>query len=484
LGAPYNQLLDISGGIPPLKLSLKAESQLPPGLLLVKDRLSGTPTAAGSHTFTVLATDIQGSSAEAALTLLVSEKPMQIAGPRNARGEEFKPFSAELRVNGGKAPYVWSTRAALPAGLTLNASTGILSGQPALGTAGNHSVAVQVTDANTQSAAGLFAFAIVASKPLGIQETVLPTAIVNSPYSAKITAKGGNDSALRWSLESGKLPTGLSLNAAGGEITGTPTQKGAEDLVLKVEDSAGNSCVQPFSLSVIVEFNPGMVFVLGGKLPTGTPLEGQTVGDFYLSRYELTWGEWKKTCITASARNYDISKSGEGTADDHPVRNVTWQDAVKWCNLKSENEGLTPVYTIKGAVYKSGQETPDSNPQANGYRLPTDLEWEWAARGGVSSKGFNFSGGNELDSVAWHAGNSPSAETRAVGSKLANELGLQDMSGNVQEWCWDAQKNYRRVRGGSYKDDSFACAISNSDFTIPDRGSENIGFRPAQNFKK
>jgi formylglycine-generating enzyme required for sulfatase activity len=157
---------------------------------------------------------------------------------------------------------------------------------------------------------------------------------------------------------------------------------------------------------------------------------------------------------------------------------------VKWCNLKSENEGLTPVYTIKGAVYKSGQETPDSNPQANGYRLPTDLEWEWAARGGVSSKGFNFSGGNELDSVAWHAGNSPSAETRAVGSKLANELGLQDMSGNVQEWCWDAQKNYRRVRGGSYKDDSFACAISNSDFTIPDRGSENIGFRPAQNFKK
>ena len=122
---------------------------------------------------------------------------------------------------------------------------------------------------------------------------------------------------------------------------------------------------------------------------------------------------------------------------------------MKWCNLKSENAGLTPVYTVKGAIYRSGQETPEANPNANGYRLPTELEWEWAARGGVSSRGFSFSGANELDSVAWHVGNSAAVGTQAVGSKLANELGLQDMSGNVQEWCWDAYKDYRRVRDGS-----------------------------------
>jgi formylglycine-generating enzyme required for sulfatase activity len=177
-------------------------------------------------------------------------------------------------------------------------------------------------------------------------------------------------------------------------------------------------------------------------------------------------------------------ESGKGTADDHPVQNVTWYEAVKWCNLKSENEGLTPGYTIGGATYKTGNRAPEVNPQANGYRLPTELEWEWAARGGVSSKASDYSGANELDTVAWHAGNASSGETHPVGAKRANELGIQDMSGNVQEWCWDSHKNYRRVRGGSMKDDSFACTITNTDFTIPERASQNTGFRPARNIKK
>ena len=484
LGTTYSQAIDSSGGLPPLKLALKPGSQLPPGLLIVKERLSGTPSAVGNHTFTLTATDIQGSSAEATLTLVVSDKPMQIAGPRNAKGEEFKPFTAELRVKGGKAPYTWSNRDPLPAGLTLNASTGVLSGQPAKGTAGNHSVAVQVTDADAQSASGLFAFTITAGELLTILEKTLPTAILNAPYSAKPTAKGGNSKMLKWTIESGKLPPGLSLNETTGEISGRPTQAGTEEIVAKVEDSVGNTSIQLFPITVGVEFNPGMVFVLGGKLPAISPLGEQAVADFYISRYELSWGEWKKTRATASTNGYDITESGKGTADDHPVQNVTWYEAVKWCNLKSENEGLTPVYTIGGTTYKAGNQSPEANPQANGYRLPTELEWEWAARGGVSSKASNYSGANELDAVAWHAGNSSSGETHPVGAKRANELGIQDMSGNVQEWCWDSHKNYRRVRGGSMKDDSFACTITSSDFNIPERASQNTGFRPARNFKK
>jgi formylglycine-generating enzyme required for sulfatase activity len=485
LGAPYNQAIEASGGLPPLKVALKAGSQLPTGILLVKERLTGTPTAAGNHSFTVTATDIQGSSAEATFTLTVGEISMQIAGPRNSRAVEFKPFKAELRVKGGKAPYSWTTRAPLPAGLRLDANTGVLSGEPAKGTSGNYSAAVQVTDTDGQTAAGLFSFAITAGEPLSILEKSLPGAILNNPYNTQLNAKGGSSKELKWSTESGKLPPGLSLNETTGEISGTPTNTGNEEIIFKVEDPAGNSAVQILTLEVAVEFNPGMVFVLGGKLPPSSPLGEKIVRDFYISRYETTWSEWKKTRAMASSKGYDILDSGKGTADEHPVQNITWYDAVKWCNLKSESEGLTPVYTLSGgAIYKTGTQAPEINPQANGYRLPTESQWEWAARGGVASKASDYSGSSDLNAVAWHAGNSKAAETQTVGTKWPNELGLQDMSGNVQEWCWDSYKNYRRVRGGSFKDDSFACTITSSDFNIPERASANIGLRPARNFKK
>jgi formylglycine-generating enzyme required for sulfatase activity len=485
LGAPYNQEIETSGGLPPLKVALKAGSQLPTGILLVKERLTGTPTVAGNHSFTLTATDIQGSNAEATFNLMVGEMPMQIAGPRNSRAVEFKPFKAELRVKGGKSPYSWSTRAPLPAGLRLDANTGVLSGEPAKGTSGNYSAAIQVTDADGQTAAGLFTFAITAAEPLSILEKSLPGAILNTPYNTKLSAKGGSSANLKWSIQSGKLPPGLSLNEATGEISGTPTNTGNEEIIFNVEDPAGNSSIQLLLLDVTAAFNPGMVFVLGGKLPPSSPLGEKTVPDFYMSRYETTWGEWKKTRAMASSKGYDIVDSGKGTADNHPVQNITWYDAVKWCNLKSESEGLTPVYTTSGgAIYKTGTQAPEINPQANGYRLPTELEWEWAARGGVSSKASDYSGSSELDAVAWHAGNSKTAEPQTVGTKWPNELGLQDMSGNVQEWCWDAHKNYRRVRGGSFKDDSFVCTITSSDFNIPERASANTGLRPARNFKK
>jgi formylglycine-generating enzyme required for sulfatase activity len=216
-----------------------------------------------------------------------------------------------------------------------------------------------------------------------------------------------------------------------------------------------------------------MVTVQGGTLPTGSGLAGQTVSTFQIGKYEVTWGEWKAVRAWAAANGYsDLATVGEGSADNHPVRNVSWFDVVKWCNAKSEKEGLTPVYNAYGAAYRTGtipwysSSVVAMNSVANGYRLPEEKEWEWAARGGVSSQGYTHSGSNDVNAVAWYWDNSGSQigtssyGTNPVGTKAANELGIFDMTGNVWEWCWDLNGYDRRSRGGGWTMFAAECAIS------------------------
>ena len=119
--------------------------------------------------------------------------------------------------------------------------------------------------------------------------------------------------------------------------------------------------------------------------------------------------------------------------------------------------------------------------RANGYRLPSEKEWVWAARGGVSSKGYTYSGSNTASEVAWTGENS-SGGTKAVGTKAANELGIYDMSGNVWEWSEDvAYTSYRRIRGGSWNNNDDNAAVANRDNNNnPDNRNNNIGFRLAR----
>ena len=209
---------------------------------------------------------------------------------------------------------------------------------------------------------------------------------------------------------------------------------------------------------------PTMITVQGGTLPSNSEFAGQTVVTFEIGKYEVTLDEWQKVRAWAGANGYtDLAGVGAGSMLTHPVQNVSWNDCAKWMNAKSQKEGLIPVYYIAGNVYKSGwsgDTGPTVNRNANGYRMPSEKEWEWAAGGGALSRGYAYSGSNDFTIVGWFYDNATDASanmyngrgTWPVGVKDPNELGIYDMSGNVLEWCEDAVNYpvFRRLRGGSF----------------------------------
>ena len=203
-----------------------------------------------------------------------------------------------------------------------------------------------------------------------------------------------------------------------------------------------------------------------------------------MAQTETTWGQWQTVRAWAAAHGYDLGGEGAGNGDSFPVTDVNWYHVVKWCNARSEMEGLTPVYTVNGAIYRTGDSAPDVNASANGYRLPGEAEWEFAARGGVNTNGYEYSGSNDPLAVAWYYLNSGDT-TQSVATKLVNELGLSDMSGNVWEWCYDwypgYEGSYRVFRGGSWFNDAYYCRVASRGNSLnPSITNYNVGFRVAR----
>jgi formylglycine-generating enzyme required for sulfatase activity len=190
-----------------------------------------------------------------------------------------------------------------------------------------------------------------------------------------------------------------------------------------------------------------MVLVPAGTFMMGSnedifefPIHQVTISrPFYMSATQVTQKEW------VAVMEDNPSKC---RGDNLPVDHVYWIDAVHYCNERSTNEGLTPVYSF---VRESPEISRDPlagiavkyDMNANGYRLPTEAEWDWASKGGGKDAVITkYSGSDNIDEVAWYKGNS-GGKTQPVGTKKPNSLGIYDMTGNVYEWCWDPKDNYK-----------------------------------------
>ena len=257
---------------------------------------------------------------------------------------------------------------------------------------------------------------------------------------------------------------------------------------------------------VVAEKSPipdGMVEILAGT-NSGTDPDYDsytlTVETFCIDEKEVSKGKWDAVYSWAISNGYTFDNAGAGRGLDHLVHTVNWYDCVKWCNARSEKEERTPCYTVGGELYKTGQSSPDCNFEANGYRLPTNEEWEYAARGGLSDKRFPWGDTITHDQANYYSTNSlpydvsssrgfhptydddgPGPYTSPVGSFLPNGYGLYDMAGNIWEWCWDEQESAMRViqsGGWNYYADAAGCRVAYAENpTYADPVYSDTGFR-------
>jgi formylglycine-generating enzyme required for sulfatase activity len=266
-----------------------------------------------------------------------------------------------------------------------------------------------------------------------------------------------------------------------------------------------------FTMGNCMDTNEGSAYEL--------PLHTVYVSAFHMDKYEVTKALWNDVYNWAITNGYSFENGAQGKGLSHPAQSMTWFDAVKWCNARSEKEGRTPAYYTSAAqtvVYRTG--TNDLQESyvnwSSGYRLPTEAEWEKAARGGAS--GQRFSWGN---TISWNQANynaSPTVfaydanptegyhptfatggypYTSPAGYFAPNGYGLYDMAGNVWEWCWDrylygayssgAQTDphgptsgwFRECRGGSWSNSALNARSAATADNYPTATDFNVGFR-------
>lgn len=272
---------------------------------------------------------------------------------------------------------------------------------------------------------------------------------------------------------------------------------------------------------------PLMSLIPAGSFEMGDVVDGNEFGDapvvtvyvsaFYIQKYEVTKVLWDEVRVWGLANGYTDLRWGNAKGPSHPVIAITWWDAMKWCNALSEKEGLTPCYTADGTVIRTGETDPTVNWSANGYRFPTEAEWEKAARGGISGQRYPWgsdtishsqanydAGGTGYGNLSGNAGYHPTYSisntpyTSPVGIFPFNGYGLYDMAGNVEEMCWDSydenayingavdprgpveSASLKVARGGTWQSYQGSTRVSNREIAITTSAEQDLGLRVAR----
>ena len=315
---------------------------------------------------------------------------------------------------------------------------------------------------------------------------------------------------------SGRRTQGLLAYALILATGGLALAAGASAANHEVRVSEGSEPVLTLSLAPLV-----MVSVPAGAFQRDADAaDTSTVSAFSMSQTAITRAQW--TAVTGLP---DPSRARYSTGAADPVQRTNWYAALVFCNRLSMREGLTPVYTIRSstnpAVWgrvptreSAKWDAARANWSATGYRLPTEMEWMWAAMGATSGSGAHAAGvftngylkefagdpdpaapGGAIADYAWY-GESSGGTTHPAGTKTANELGLHDMSGNVWEWCWDrwdypdaypsgaltdyrgaASGRYRVKRGGSWYNIASSCTVASRNGNYAFDQNSTVGFR-------
>ena len=340
----------------------------------------------------------------------------------------------------------------------------------------------------------------------------------------------------------GPVPTAITAAGAGGYVTWTNVATNATFTVQTAASVLSESnwvdyvqvpVTNEVTTSRLYAPNPpsGMALIPAGSFTMGDSLDGFSsalplhsvyVSAFYLDKYLVTKSLWVEVYNWAITNGYSFDYAGSGKASTHPVQTVDWYDCVKWCNARSEKEGRVPAYYTDAAqttVYRTGQTNVQNDwvKWSSGYRLPTEAEWEKAARGGASGQRFPWGNTISENQANYYStgtsyysydmsntGYNPTFNDGVypypspVGYFAANGYGLYDMVGNVWEWCWDwwgyyssgsqtdprgatsgSSGSYRVLRGGSWLDNAGSCRAAYRGGNFPAGRGNDFGFRSA-----